>query len=349
MDMPKPRPPHVYSERSRHGRLQWYHRIGRGKRTRLPEPFGSPEFYAAARAAEYGEDAPKQKKADKGSWAWMVSQYLDSRAFLSYELATQKQRRKLLQDAATAAGDSGPECVTKRTIQCVMVERPPHAANNFLKAIRAFYKWAEQVGHIEEGEDPTVGIRANVTKSDGWDIWTPDMIADYRSAWAWGTCQRRAFEVLLHTGLRRGDLVRLGRFHNRDDMHEIEARKNRVICYIPNVPELLAVTQTTPAGQSVYVVRENGDPFTEHSFGAWFDDACNAAGIPSRIRAHSIRKTAATLDAEAGKTAHWLMSKYGWKKLSEAERYTRKASRRTIILGENQPNSPHLKSERGAT
>ncbi len=51
-----------------------------------------------------------------------------------------------------------------------------------------------------------------------------------------------------------------------------------------------------------------------------------AAGVPGRL--HGLRKAGATIAAEGGATAHQLMSMYGWKRLTEAELYTREADRR---------------------
>jgi hypothetical protein len=40
--MPRPRPPHLQRQVSRHGKTVWYVRIGKGPRIRIHSPFGSP-------------------------------------------------------------------------------------------------------------------------------------------------------------------------------------------------------------------------------------------------------------------------------------------------------------------
>ncbi len=42
--MPRPRPPHLHREVTRHGKTVWYVRVGKGARIRLKAQFGSPEF-----------------------------------------------------------------------------------------------------------------------------------------------------------------------------------------------------------------------------------------------------------------------------------------------------------------
>lgn len=42
--MPPRKPPHLVRERTRHGSLVWYVRVGQGPRTRMREPYGSDAF-----------------------------------------------------------------------------------------------------------------------------------------------------------------------------------------------------------------------------------------------------------------------------------------------------------------
>ena len=53
-DMPRPRPPHLHHERTRHGALVWYVRVGKGARVRIRADYGTPEFDAEYRAAIAG-------------------------------------------------------------------------------------------------------------------------------------------------------------------------------------------------------------------------------------------------------------------------------------------------------
>ena len=57
--MPRPRPPHLQRERSRHGKIVWYVRVGKGPRIRLAQPYGAPGFDAEYVAAVNGEPIGK--------------------------------------------------------------------------------------------------------------------------------------------------------------------------------------------------------------------------------------------------------------------------------------------------
>lgn len=341
VDMPRKRPPNLTRERTRHGKMVWFYRIGKGSRIRLPDIYGTAEFWEAYEAAHAGKPIGISKVSTRsGTWAWMVMMYLDSRAFDTLAETTQKQRRKLLRDAAHKAGKLPPESVTEASIRKVMIERPPHAANNFLKALRGFYKWAIETGQIDRDKNPVDKINSNITKGGGWANWSTEMIDAYRATWPVDTMERTAFELLLATGLRLSDVVRVGVFHHRGELLEIKAEKNKVLCYIPVTPAIDRIVATTPKGQVTYLVDQFGKAFSKPMFGKWFNASCVKAGIPEKIRSHGIRKTAATMDAESGKSAHWLMAKYGWTKIEEAERYTRKADRRRIVL-EKSDDTPY--------
>ena len=69
--MPRPRPPHLQREITRHGKAVWYVRVGRGPRVRIRAEFGTPEFDAEYRAALAG--APARKAAPSTSSLAMAS------------------------------------------------------------------------------------------------------------------------------------------------------------------------------------------------------------------------------------------------------------------------------------
>src|SRR5258707_12984743 len=71
--MPRPRPPHLHRETSRHGVTTWYVRRGHGPRIRIKSEFGTAEFEADYRAALDGTPMEHRKKAAVGSLEWLLS------------------------------------------------------------------------------------------------------------------------------------------------------------------------------------------------------------------------------------------------------------------------------------
>ena len=91
--MPRPRPPYLHHERTRHGKTVWYVRVGKGPRRRLRGAYGSPEFKAEYQAALRGE-APQnvRSKAAAGTLSWLLERYRETTAWTALSMATRRQR-----------------------------------------------------------------------------------------------------------------------------------------------------------------------------------------------------------------------------------------------------------------
>jgi integrase len=69
-----------------------------------------------------------------------------------------------------------------------------------------------EAGHV--AVDPTAGVKDPAERrSEGFVAWMEEDIEAYQERYPLGTKERVWLDVLLYTGLRRGDAVRLGRQH----------------------------------------------------------------------------------------------------------------------------------------
>ena len=141
---------------------------------------------------------------------------------------------------------------------------------------------------------------------------------------------RLAFELLYGTAQRRGDVVRMGRQHVREECLSIRQQKTGELVEISVLPPLRAAIDACESGRLTFLTTEYGRPFTSAGFGNWFRERCNEAGIPDGYSAHGLRKAAATRLAEAGATDHELMAVSGWRTLKEVQRYTKAANRKRL-------------------
>ena len=139
--------------------------------------------------------------------------------------------------------------------------------------------------------------------------------------------------MLLYTGLRRGDAVRLGRQHVKDGVATILTEKSggEIEVSIPILPVLAATLKAGPCGDLAFIAGENGRPLTKESFGNLFRKACRAAGVAGS--AHGLRKVAATRAANNGATVAELEAIFGWTGGRMASHYTRTADRRKLARG----------------
>jgi integrase len=331
--MPRPRPPHLHREETRHGAVIWYVRRGHGPRIRVKADYGSEAFWSEYRAALEG--APKPSKAVKANTlAWGLDRYRASSSWAALSNATRRQSENIFRGVINTAGDVALRDITVETIKAGRERRAaaPHAANNFLKSMRRFFKWAaDPEGGSLVGVNPTIGVKLLKGKNkDGFHTWTNEEIERFETRWPIGTRERLALHLLLYTGLSRGDVVRLGRQHVNNGVITFRMEKGRGdgVVYPPVLPILAATIAASKTGDLTYLVTERGTPFVKESFGNWFREACRAAGCPGS--AHGLRKAGATRAAENGATVNQLMALFGWKTEKMALLYTRKADRKRL-------------------
>jgi len=137
--------------------------------------------------------------------------------------------------------------------------------------------------------------------------------------------------VLLYTGLRRGDAVRLGRQHIRHGVATLRTEKTDVTVTIPILPVLDEVLKAGPCADLAFICGENGSPLTKEAFGNVFRDACNAAGVTKS--AHGVPEICATRAANNRATVAELEAIFGWNSGRMASLYTRAADRARLAKG----------------
>ena len=190
-------------------------------------------------------------------------------------------------------------------------------------------KYAVEVGL--RPDNPANGIRLPNLKTDGYHAWTEAEIEQFQERHALGTKARLALALLLYTGQRRGDVVRLGRQHIRDGFVHMRQQKTSIELALPIHPTLAAIIAETPAEHLTLLTTQTGKPFSAAGFGNWFRNRCNEAEL-GHCSAHGLRKAAARRLAEAGCTPHEIGAITGHASLSEVQRYTKAADQKRLAL-----------------
>lgn len=331
-DMPRPLPPYVQIHRRASGEVVYYFRRDRGHRIRLPAPT-APDFeaaYTACLAGSAERKPPAPSKAPKGTLRWLVEQWQRSGDWAQSAPATRKQRENILVEVLERIGGDPFAGITAADILAGRDRRSdrPFAADNFLKTMRALFRWAIAAGELQD--NPAAAVKMFKAKTEGFPAWTEDDVARYRKRWPMGTRQRLALELLRYTGLRRGDAVRLGRQHIQDGVAILKAEKTGVELFVPILPELTEAIAACPTGDLAFIVDESGRPLTKEGFGNLFRDWCRAAKV--NASAHGLRKLAATTVAEAGASEMQLQALFGWTTNSQSAVYTRGARRKALAI-----------------
>jgi integrase len=139
-----------------------------------------------------------------------VALYLGSMDFGALADATRRDRRRILESFRESFGDRPFAALERKHVEPMVAAKAStlHAAKSFLKALRAVVAVALRGGLRDD--DPS-GIRIKIRATGGFRTWTDDDIAQFEATYPIGSRARLAFGLLLYTGQRRGDVIRMGR------------------------------------------------------------------------------------------------------------------------------------------
>jgi integrase len=207
----------------------------------------------------------------------------------------------------------------------------PGAANNRRKYLSAMFGWAVEQGLMRI--NPAREVRRVRYATAGFHAWSVDEVRQFEERHPIGSKARLALALLLYLGVRRSDLVSLGRQHAKAGWLRFVPSKTRHKRLDPSekpiLPVLADIIAKSPTGALAYLVSEYGKPFTAAGFGNWFRARCNEAGL-LHCSAHGLRKAGATIAAENGATDRQLMALFDWTTAAQANVYTATANRKRM-------------------
>ena len=294
-----------------------------------------------ARKANIGAD-----RWPSGSLGSIIAAYLDvspdsSSPFKALALATRQMRRRMLdrwraehgQLPLFRTGSAGRRIMllTRQHVQ-TMVNRKaatPFEQRNFLNTLRAVFKWALDEGRVPE--DPTIGVvRPKAKTGGGYATWGEEEIARFEAHHPIGGKARLAFALLLYTGQRRGDVIRVGRQMISTGELVITQQKTGTSVTIPVHPRLREIIDATPmVGVKTFLVTHYGKAYTAAGFGNWFRELADAAGCPG-LSSHGLRKATATRLAEIGCGDKEIAAVLGHRSAAVVSIYTRAADQKVL-------------------
>jgi integrase len=376
----------------RHGNQRVYFRRKKGQpKIRLKALPGTEEFdneYRRALAAKSRSHVEASSGGLDGGAAkpetlrWLCQQHLASSSFNGQAGSTRRQRRavldwvcqqKIREGSSEKAGNLPFARMEPKHVAILRDKKQgPEAANSVTRALRALFKWAVSPDYRHATNNPAAQVSfLDSENPNGFARWTEEDVALYEACHPLGTKARLALDLLLYTGVRRSDVVRLGpqmerRFTEtlpdggvvqiqRLVFTETKGRKRIVKRHeLPILPPLRRSIDATPVGHLVYLTSRSGQPHTVQGFADWFARQCRMAGVKGRS-AHGLRKLGAVRCVQAGATTHQLMAWFGWTTMRSAEPYTRDFDRAraegdvaTLLQGptgnKSVPLSPALRS-----
>ncbi len=317
---------HVHRFKDRHGKVRHYLRLPGVKAVALPSEPGAPEFMRAYHEAIAAQaTAGGRSGAIAGSMRDLAERYYATGRYKDKSERTRYVEKKIFDRFLAKHGDKRASAIETRHLDAIfgLMSDTPAAAMDLRKRLRNLFRLAIKLGWRKD--DPVAAT--DTFKLGTWHTWTDDEIEAFEAHWPVGTRQRLAFDLLIFTGQRSGDVRRMLWTDARRGRTMVVQAKTGAKLTIAQHPALAPSLDAFRKDVGCIVITEFGKPFSEHGFGNWMADAISAAGLPDRCVTHGVRKAAARRLAEAGCTAHEIQAITGHTTLKEVERYTAAVSR----------------------
>lgn len=279
---------------------------------------------------------PGAERAAPGSFDDLIARYYRSPDFLDPSERTRVVYRGVIErwrnhkpTKGRRYGDALVRDLQARHVEKMMADMLPHrtAANMLRKRLKALMQFAIRQGLAKL--NPVDATRPFKVDGDGFHTWSEDEISAYEAKHPIGTMARLAFDLLIFTGQRGGDVRLLGPGNVRDKRITLTQEKTGVTVSLPILPPLAASILATPSHALIFVINGRGRPFTRKGFGNRFRAWCDEAGLP-KCSAHGLRKAAARRFAEAGCSNQQIKSWTGHTTDSEVARYTAAADQKML-------------------
>ena len=317
--------PYVKQYRDRTGRMRRYFRRAGKTYGPLPGEIGSVEFMQSYQGF-LGAKAAYKTKAAPGTFGHIITDYYRSVEFANLKPNSQKAYRQVLEGLAAVHGHKPLSLLTREAARALIQQigkTRPGMANLTKSVLTRVFRVAVDSGqwHI----NPFARLPAY--KGGTRHTWTEAELLTFETRWPLGTRERLAYALLLYTGQRVGDVVRM---HRRDvvagEIH-VAQEKTDAELRLPIHPELTRAMKAMPAQTlSLMSGQKGGSLKRGDSLSTIIRKAVKAAGLPSRCTAHGLRKAIMRRMAEGGASTKQMAAVSGHKTLKEIERYTAAAS-----------------------
>jgi len=297
----------------------------------LPLPIYSEAFMAIYTKAMSGERVEAEIGASKtipGSFSDLIASYYRTPDFANLAPITQRTYRNDIERFRKDHGDKRVAALTTDHIERLIALRAdtPAAANRLRKTLKLLM--AHAVKKRFRTDNPTVGVRKLRDRTEGFRTWNEDEIATFYATHKKGTRARLAMDLLLTTGQRRSDVIRMGWQHVRGGFLTIRQSKTGTEVAIPVIGRLAEVLANLKRENMTFLMTAQGKPFSEAGFTNWFRDMVKEAGLPDGLSPHGLRKAACVRLADAGRSATEIMAISGHRNLAEVQTYVEAANRK---------------------
>lgn len=320
---------YVNEYRDRTGKLRRYFRRGGQTLGPLPGDVGSDDFMAAYQGFMAGISPVIVSRSGAGTFGRLITDYYGSRPFLNMKASSRQTYRYVLEPLAKKHGFRAVALMTHKAAGKIIQDMgatKPGMANLTKSVLQKVMKYAVKTGWRDD--NPIIGIEP--FKRGTHHTWTEGELKTFEGKWPLGTRQRLAYELLLETGQRVGDVAKMRRPDLVDaELHVIQ-QKTGAELYLPITPRLERAMKAYSAKGLALIGADDGKPISRAGLSQMMRAAIKDAGLPAKCVSHGLRKAAMRRLAERGATEKQIMAVSGHKTMKEVQRYTEAADQRRL-------------------
>ena len=313
--------PYVNSYVSK-GKVYTYYRRD-GQKIRIKGEVGSDKWLEHYRDIQrsFSDNRPVFLK---GTMNELISQYKSSPDFKSLKPATKKEYIRLLDKIRKICGSKKVVAISRRLVRSIRNAGAdtPRETNNVLAIMRLVMQTAVEMDIIEV--NPASRFK-RLKEGPGHRPWEEYEIDQFRDFWPVGTQERAAFELLLNTGQRSGDVRTMTRNHIRENVVSVVQRKTGKRLDIPVSNRLKqALDAWLGNTNSMNLVSSlAGMQLDKTAFSKFMRKAYRDAGLPDDFTSHGGRYAAATRLKELGQDWEEIADIVGHDTVEMVKKYTR--------------------------
>lgn len=323
---------YLYPDTDRHGNQRLYFKPPGHKKTRIKEASGSKAMkaeYNRLFAAYEAADAPdRPKTVQKGSMEWMLRLYMASGAYRELAENTRKQRDNFYTRFNRAHGTVLVADLTASDLAAVRDALPRFAARNFIKSMRAAFKWAmlEENKHADSNPAAAVDMPSGATK--GHKSWTIEDVMQFKEFHPKGSTPRKVLASILFTAREISGVRTLGRKDVRDGMIRGERQKTWTDATTP-VLSILRDELGDDYNSLFWIAKTDGQPYSANSLPQRFSQWATDAGLDG-LTAHGLRKAVGTILADLGFSENTIMAALSHESSTSAQVYVVRANKKKL-------------------
>lgn len=276
-------PPYIYNKKG----VLYYERGGKAQRV-LSEP-QTPAFWAEyARLLKGIAPAPKGK-----TFKHLIASYKASIRYTERASRTKSDYDKVLAFIDDRMGHLEPAKMQRKDVIRLRDENAgtQRFANYLVQITRILMEHAIDQGLVKDNPAKDVALIKSTGKQR--QAWPSAMVEAFRAAVPYGTRQRLLFELLIGTGQRIGDVLRMQWGHIDGDGINVRQSKTKKQLWVPFTPHLqAALAQAQRRNLTILTSQDGSGPWSYRGAA----DAMMAVRVKIGAEAydiHSLRYTAA--------------------------------------------------------